>query len=121
VTKIVYNGCYGGFSISTQAVRRYLQLKGVEFTEEITESSFRRIHFRVGTDCMGDGEYFSQYDIERTDPVLVQVVEELGAEANGDFADLCIRELDPGTKYRLQEYDGSEWIETEEDMEWSVA
>ena len=94
MTKIVYNGCFGGFGISEAAFHRYQELGG---TAE------------------------SGWDIERTDPILVQVVEELGEAANSEYSDLCIRELEPGTKYRLQEYDGSEWIETEEEIEWSVA
>jgi len=122
MTKIVYNGCFGGFGLSDSAVRRYLELKGIPFTEEKSEYSFRDVRFRIGTSVMGDPEYFYDFQIEdRTDPILVQVVEELGDEASGDCAELCIRELEPGTKYRLQEYDGSEWIETEEDIIWSVA
>jgi hypothetical protein len=66
--------------------------------------------------------YFYDHEIEdRTDPILVQVVEELGDEASGDCAELCIHELDRGTRYRIQEYDGSEWVETEYDIEWQVA
>ena len=122
MTKIVYNGCFGGFGLSQAAVRRYLEIKGIPFTEEKSEYSFRDVRFRIGTSVTDDPEYFYDFSIEdRTDPILVQVVEELGDAANGDCADLCIRELEAGTKYRLQEYDGSEWIETEEDIEWSVA
>jgi hypothetical protein len=122
MTKIVYNGCFGGFSLSQAGVRRYLELKGVPFVEESTESSFRPRQFRINTSVMGEGEYFSEYDIEdRTDPILAQVVEELGDEANGSCAELFIRELTPGTRYLLREYDGLEWIETEDEMEWSVA
>ena len=122
MTKIVYNGCFGGFSLSQDAVRRYLEIKGILFTEEKVETSFRDTRFRIGTSVLGEAEYFYDHEIEdRTDPILVQVVEELGDAANGYCANLCIRELEPGTKYRLQEYDGSEWIETEDEMEWSVA
>ena len=122
MTKIVYNGCFGGFGLSQAAVRRYLEIKGIPFTEEKVETSFRDTRFRLGTSVIDEGKYFYDHQIEdRTDPILVQVVEELGNAANGYCADLCIRELEPGTKYRLQEYDGSEWIETEDDIEWSVA
>lgn len=122
MTKIVYNGCFGGFGLSQAAVRRYLEIKGIPFTEEKVETSFRDVRFRIRTSVMGEGEYFYDHEIEdRTDPILVQVVEELGDAANGYCADLCVRELEPGTKYRLQEYDGSEWVETEEDILWSVA
>jgi len=122
VTKIVYNGCFGGFSLSDAAIRRYLEIKGVPFIEEDSEyPSFRQVRFRTSTSVMGDGNFFNDWDIERTDPVLAQVVEELGKAASGYCADLCIRELESGTRYLLREYDGSEWIETEDEMEWSVA
>jgi hypothetical protein len=69
------------------------------------------------------GEELSEYDIEvnRTDPVLVQVVEELGERANGMCAKLYIKDLPAGTRYRIEEYDGNESIETEDDIRWSVA
>lgn len=121
MTKIVYNGCYGGFGLSEAAIRKYLELTGVSFTEEESELSFRNARFRIGTSVMGEGIYFYNSDIERTDPVLAQVVEELGKAASGYCADLCIRELAAGTKYILREYDGCEWIETEADIQWSVA
>jgi hypothetical protein len=122
MTKIVYNGCFGGFSLSQAAVRRYLEIKGIPFTEEKVETSFRDTRYRIGSSVMGEGEYFYDHEIEdRTDPILVQVVEELGDKANGSCAELFIRELTPGTRYLLREYDGLEWIETEDEMEWSVA
>ena len=94
MTKIVYNGCFGGFGLSRAAWERYVEL---------------------------GGKAESQYDMDRTDPILVQVVEELGQEANGSFADLCIRELETGTKYRIDEYDGSESVVTIDEYDWSVA
>jgi len=94
VTKIVYNGCYGGFSLSLAAWERYIEL---------------------------GGEADNDRDIPRTDPILVQVVEELGERANGLCAELYIDDLTVGTKYRIREYDGLEYIETEEDIKWSVA
>ena len=123
MTKIVYNGCFGGFSLSDAGVRRYLELKGIPFTEvEYKELAYSRVRFRIADLEDGSPDYFSSYDIEdRADPVLVQVVEELREEADGDCANLLIRELDRGTRYRIQEYDGSEWVETEYDIEWQVA
>ena len=64
---------------------------------------------------------FSVYGIERTDPALVQVVEELGEAANGMSAALRIAELPAGTLYRIDEYDGSETVMTQDDYNWSVA
>ena len=98
MTKIVYNACFGGFGLSKRATDRYWELKG-----EPTP------------------EYWYDGDMDRADPVLVQVVEELGEAANGNFAELGIVELEPGTKYRIDEYDGSEAVMTIDDYEWSVA
>jgi len=94
VTKIVINICYGGFGLSKAAWERYVELGGT---------------------ADWDG------DIDRTDLILVQVVEELGEDANGMCADLVIYDLPVGTKYRIDEYDGLEHIETEDSIKWSVA
>lgn len=59
--------------------------------------------------------------IARDDPLLVQVVEELGEKANGCHANLKIREIPTGTKYRIDEYDGSESVMTIDDYEWETA
>jgi hypothetical protein len=47
---------------------------------------------------------------DRTNPLLIQVVEELGEEANGACAELEIREIPDGIKWHLDEYDGIESI-----------
>ena len=94
MTKIVYNACFGGFGLSETAWERYRELGGQE------------------TD---------RRDINRADPVLVQVVEELGEEANTRFSELRIRDLPEGTKYRIDEYDGNESVCTIDDYDWSVA
>lgn len=99
MTKIVYNACYGDFSLSGAAIERYLEISGLE--ELPFQSRYR--------------------GFKRDDPILVQVVEELGEAANGRFADIKIRELEPGTKYRIDEYDGYEAVVTIDDYEWSVA
>jgi len=100
MTKIVYNGCYGGFGLSDKAVARYWELKGLPVPDN-----------------------FSRFDLEndRSDPVLVQVVEELGEEADTVFSDLYIREIPEGTLYRIDEYDGMETVMTQDDYKWEVA
>jgi len=49
-------------------------------------------------------------EIERHNPLLVQVVEELGPSANGSCAELRIVEIPDGTDYEIDEYDGNEHI-----------
>ena len=50
-----------------------------------------------------------QDKIERHDPALVRLVEELGAAANGAYADLKIARID-GDRYRITEYNGWEEV-----------
>ncbi len=113
MTKIVYNACYGGFGLSDEAVEMYLTLKGFKYT---------RTKDRWGSDFSVEGwENFYYRDIERDDPILVQVVETLGDKADGSSAKLVIEDLPKGTLYRITEYDGYESIETKEDLDWKVA
>lgn len=95
MTKIVYNNCFGGFGLSKKAIERYFELNS--------------------------GEYFYPHDLERDDPILVQVVEELGSEANGKFSELAIRELPAGTRYRIDEYHGNESVITDDEQGWRIA
>jgi len=46
----------------------------------------------------------------RTNKELIKVVEELGSDANGDYASLKIVEIPDGTDYEIDEYDGMESI-----------
>ena len=60
-------------------------------------------------------EHYIWYPIDsRHDPILVQVVEELGSElASGDHAELEIFETESNL-YRISEYDGMEYVVTPE-------
>ena len=99
MVKIVYNACYGGFSLSEKAINRYWEIKG-EREPQI---------------------FFDERDLPRNDPALAQVVEELGREADGDCAKLLIYEIPAGTKYYIDEYDGMEHIIEFDDFLWETA
>ena len=60
-------------------------------------------------------------DVSRTDPLLVQVVEDMGGRASGSCAQLAIREIPEGSKYRIDEYDGIESVVTPEEYDWQIA
>lgn len=47
---------------------------------------------------------------DRTNPILLQVVEELGVESSGSCADLAVVEIPDGLEYTIEEYDGLEHI-----------
>ena len=49
-------------------------------------------------------------DDDRTNPLLVQVVKELGEAASGQCADLKIVEIPDGVDWEIDEYDGNESI-----------
>ena len=83
---IVINVTYGGFGLSEQAIEMFKKRAGVT-----------------------DPNWYD-HDIARDDPVLVAIVRELGADANGNYADLKIVEVPYGVEWQIEEYDGVEWV-----------
>jgi hypothetical protein len=100
--KVVINACYGGWGLSPRAVQRYAELKGMNLRVR-TMTAYPEYQLE-------DGTLFSEYSIERDDPMLVQVVEELGHKANGFVAKLKIVEIPDGVQYSIDDYDGMETI-----------
>ena len=47
---------------------------------------------------------------KRDDPLLVQVVKELGRAASGECAKLVIVEIPDDAEWEIEEYDGIEWV-----------
>ena len=83
--KVVINRCYGGFSLSNEALKLYEDLSGKK----------------------------DVYDkkIERNDPILIDIIETLGIEkSNGGFAELKIVDIPDSVEYTICEYDGMEWV-----------
>lgn len=103
MTKIVINKCYGGFSLSQEALDLYAKAKGLDTGD---------------WNKWGYYDNISEREIARHDPVLIDIVEQLGKKANGKYADLYIVEIPDDVKYVIEEYDGQEWI-AEEHRTWS--
>ena len=61
-------------------------------------------------DCDEFDVNFFLLDIPRDDKLLIQVVKELGKEANGFAANLKIVEIPDDVDYKIYEYDGLEWV-----------
>ena len=93
--KVVINVCYGGFSLSKEAQDMYCVQKGIDPGE---------------WNSYGFYENFHEYDLERDDPVLVDVVERLGEQACGNYSSLKIVEIPEDVKWMVEEYDGAEWV-----------
>ena len=108
MNKVVYNACFGGFSISLTAMK-WLAENGRDEIKAIAKENLRKYpNEEFGFHC---------HDIERHDPDLVRCVETLGYGANGRCAELVVREL-KGNRYRITEYDGSEEVYEPEDEEY---
>jgi len=105
MTKVVYNACFGGFSIS-KACAEWMAERGHSECMELLRCD--------------DDFYGGLYDTPRHDSLLVMAVEELGTKkASGAAARLCVRELS-GNRYYIDEYDGSESVVEPGDIKWTV-
>jgi hypothetical protein len=109
--KVVINRQYGGFSLSDAAARKLRTMGCVHALKEERE----RAEDKKNPDslCQSCGRMLSNhnlYDIARDDPMLVQVVEEMGAEAAGSHATLKVVEIPDGVEFTIEEYDGMEWV-----------
>jgi len=82
--KIVINTCYGGFGLSKEALALFNERSGM-----------------VNTYDTG---------IPRNNPILVEIVEQLGEAADGGHAELKVVEIPDDVKWHIHEYDGWETI-----------
>lgn len=114
VTKVVINRCFGGFGLSNKAFEMLLNLKGIEFEKVRAKHAFRSDdsdYYRKGH--VGEnGHYLTYYQFgaDRSDADLVDVVEQLGKDANGWASDLRIVEIPDEVEWYVEEYDGMEHV-----------
>ena len=85
MTQIVINCEHGGFGLSEVAQTRYRELAGIPLAEY-------------------------RWELDRSDPHLVQTVLELGAAANAKYANLKVVTIPDDVEWQIDEYDGNEWI-----------
>ena len=88
---------------------------------------------KVVIDCAyGMGEFsesfYEHYDIQpgsfvsRYDTRLIEYIEKYGWErASGQYSRLMLIEIPDGVAYRIADYDGAEYIEFRDEIEWSIA
>lgn len=113
--KIVFNNCYGGFSLSLEAVNW--------LAEHATDSDLKtyiQLSYR-DTDKIYLGHVIGDWFADkRHHRDLVAVVETLGSDrASGVCAQLSICYIS-GNQYRIEEYDGAEEVVTPEDSNWII-
>ena len=100
MNKVVYNDCFGGFSISLTAMK-WLAENGRDEIKAIAGKYLQK--------SPDEEDGFSPDDIQRHDPDLVRCVETLGYMAGARFSNLKVREL-KGNRYRIDDYDGYEEV-----------
>jgi len=139
--EVVINVCFGGFSLSYDAVMEYAKKKGItiyafvdkgdknsnlnlEKFKPYNPHSNRKvflIHYSKkplsGDTCDEEG-YFSDRDIERDDPVLIEIIKEMGEKASGKLAKLKIVEIPDDIEWEVEEHDGNEWV-SEKHRTWN--
>ena len=120
MTKVVYNNCYGGFSLSAEGIRLGREISGNPMWGGPCFVGEKYYDGSVITEDFGMSDMYGR-DIDRTDPVLVEVVETLGDLASGSCALLRIANIPEGTLYRIDEYDGNESVMTQSDYDWRTA
>lgn len=115
MAKIVYNSCYGGFGLSDKAIRRYFEIKKWNL---LTKSSdLGKTYYK---DSISEKNMFRPHLLNRDDPTLVKVVEELKSRASASFSRLEIKEIKKGVRYRIDEHDGYESIVTSEELDLNI-
>ena len=105
--KVVINRKFGGFDLSQEAL--------IELQKRLTPDSEIAINeTEVDPDNPeAPSKLFVLWDHEvstRSNPQLIEVVEELGSRANGSYAALKIVEIPDDVDVVIEEYDGDEWI-----------
>jgi hypothetical protein len=114
--KVVVNNCYGGYSLSKEAVQRYCELKGYNLIIDDSKKEIGWPYYYL--DSISDTTYFNEYDIPRDCETLVKVVDELGEKANGECAELRIAEVPDDIDWYIHEYDGIESIYESHRRSW---
>ncbi len=100
--KVVINRCFGGFGISEEAWEMYLNKKNLPFVKETGSTGLTWY-------SNGDVGYYES-DLDRSDPVLIEVIEKLGDAANSWASALKIIEIPDDVDWVIGEYDGREWV-----------
>lgn len=112
--KVVINRDFGGFGLSDEAFERYLDLKGIKWCRVLTN---RMTSYYHAGHMDEDDYYLSLYDIERNDPALIQVIEEMGDKVNSVYSSLKVVEIPDDVEWEIAEYDGMEHIQ-EKHRQW---
>lgn len=123
--KIILNKCYGGFDVSDKAYELYAEKKGISLYRYWDDYKNGKMHKGSGVltyyftkdygDSVGKNEIDWKTNLylhsgHRDDPILIEVVEELGKKASGSYGNLVVVEIPDGMDYVIDDYDGVETL-----------
>ena len=111
--KIAVNRCFGGFGLSQRAYERLVELGAKTYTDnKPDDESELYIHDNPRDADTIFGRYYVCWDDDtRTNPMLIQMIEELGSDAaSGDCGQIEIIEIPDGVCYEIDDYDGIETV-----------
>lgn len=122
MNKVVYNNCYGGFSLSVEAVKwlhenardeikTFINKRLKDYADDCGESEIYKI---CGYDLMS---CFKENGLPRHDKDLVRCVETLKDDAGEGYSKLEVWHIQ-GNQYRIEVYDGIEEVLEPKDCQW---
>ena len=113
--KVVINQCYGGFSLSFQAVCYIFDNMSMEEKHEMKKGYDKE---SASDDwSVKDEIAYEINNLPRHHKLLVEAVEKFGDKAGSDYSALSVVEI-KGSKYIINEYDGYESVSEPEDIAW---
>ena len=95
--KVVINKCWGGFGLNGLGLAEYNKRRVADGKEPVT----------------------SDDKIERDDPDLVSVVEEIGEKSFGEYGKLKVVEIPDGVNWHIEQYGGMEHV-AEDHRTWGA-
>jgi hypothetical protein len=126
--RIVINNCFGGFGLSVASYEKLIEwgvpVRAYIDPERDSETGLYKKQPANDGEVVFDrdldeqngerrlsGRYWDTWTRDnRTHPLVVRVVEELGEEASGEHAKLKIIEVPDGIEWTIEEYDGNEHV-----------
>ena len=108
--KVVIDTKFGGFGLSDEGIRMYGELKGL-ILKVVDADKYSFTEYKYYVDGIEDEDhYFSDDEIDREDPCLIQTVLNLEERSYGQHAILKVVEIPEDVQYWIHEYDGLEHI-----------
>ena len=106
--KIVINKKHGDFLPSKEAILLYGEKKDLKIIAKQDQVIKTITHYFLNE--VKNENLFAEWEIKRNDPVLVEVVEQLGDLANSCYSKLKIVEVPDDVKWYIHDYDGIESV-----------